>query len=36
MKVVRREFWKNVLPSMIAFAFTGVYAIVDGFLWAEM
>lgn len=31
MKVVRREFWKNVLPSMIAFAFTGVYAIVDGF-----
>ncbi len=31
MKVVRREFWKNVLPSMIAFAFTGIYAIVDGF-----
>ncbi len=31
MHSVRREFFKNVLPSMIAFAFTGVYAIVDGF-----
>lgn len=31
MTSVRKEFWKNVLPSMIAFAFTGVYAIVDGF-----
>lgn len=27
----KREFWKNVLPSMVAFAFTGIYAIVDGF-----
>lgn len=31
MHSVRREFFKNVLPSMIAFAFTGVYSIVDGF-----
>ena len=28
---VKREFFGNVIPSMIAFAFTGVYAIVDGF-----
>lgn len=27
---VRRQFWKFVLPAMISFAFTGVYAIVDG------
>lgn len=31
MTTVRREFYRNVLPSMIAFAFTGIYAIVDGF-----
>lgn len=24
-------FWRTVLPSMLAFAFSGVYAIVDGF-----
>lgn len=26
-----KKFLKNVLPSMLAFAFTGLYAIVDGF-----
>lgn len=31
MIYVGKEFWKNVLPSMVAFAFTGIYAIVDGF-----
>lgn len=29
--MIKKEFFRNVLPSMIAFAFTGVYAIVDGF-----
>lgn len=29
--MIKKEFFKNVLPSMIAFAFTGVYSIVDGF-----
>ena len=31
MQSVKKEFFKNVLPSMVAFAFTGVYSIVDGF-----
>ena len=26
-----REFFKYVIPSIIAFALSGVYAIVDGF-----
>lgn len=28
---MKKTFLKNVLPSMLAFAFSGVYAIVDGF-----
>jgi len=28
---VRREFYKYVIPSMLAFALSGVYAIADGF-----
>lgn len=28
---MKKEFFKYVLPSMLAFAFSGVYAIVDGF-----
>lgn len=28
--MISKQFWKNVLPSMIAFAFSGIYAIVDG------
>nr|UWI49569.1 MATE family efflux transporter [Clostridioides difficile] len=28
--MVKKQFLKNVLPSMLAFAFSGVYAIVDG------
>lgn len=28
--MIHRSFWRNVLPSMVAFAFSGVYAIVDG------
>lgn len=28
---IRKAFWKNVLPSMAAFAFSGLYTIVDGF-----
>lgn len=27
---MKKQFFKNVLPSMLAFAFTGIYAIVDG------
>lgn len=26
-----KAFWSNVLPSMAAFAFSGLYTIVDGF-----
>ena len=26
-----KTFFKNVLPAMLAFAFSGVYAIVDGY-----
>lgn len=28
---IQKQFFSNVLPSMLAFAFSGVYAIVDGF-----
>lgn len=28
--MIQKEFWRNVLPAMIAFAFSGIYAIVDG------
>lgn len=28
--MIRKEFWRNVLPAMIAFAFSGIYSIVDG------
>lgn len=28
--MITRQFWKSVLPAMISFAFSGVYAIVDG------
>lgn len=31
MHLERQQFWKNVLPSMAAFAFSGLYTIVDGF-----
>lgn len=31
MTEYRREFCRSVLPSMLAFALSGVYAIVDGF-----
>ena len=27
---MRKEFYRNVLPAMLAFAFSGLYAIVDG------
>ena len=27
---ITKQFWQNVLPSMTAFAFTGIYSIVDG------
>jgi len=27
---LRKEFFKFVVPSMIAFAFSGIYSIVDG------
>ena len=27
----RRDFFRSVAPSMLAFALSGVYAIVDGF-----
>ncbi|MEG3028990.1 MAG: MATE family efflux transporter [Oscillospiraceae bacterium] len=27
---VKKAFWKNVVPAMLSFAFSGVYAIVDG------
>lgn len=27
----KKAFWSNVLPSMAAFAFSGLYTIVDGF-----
>lgn len=29
--MIKKQFWRYVLPSMIAFSFSGVYAIVDGF-----
>lgn len=28
--MIHRAFWRNVLPSMIAFACSGIYSIVDG------
>ena len=28
---MKKTFFKNVLPAMLAFAFSGVYAIVDGY-----
>ena len=28
--MLQKQFFKYVLPSMLSFAFTGVYAIVDG------
>ena len=28
---IRKEFYRYVLPSMLAFALSGVYAIADGF-----
>ena len=28
---LRKEFWRYVLPSMLSFALSGVYAITDGF-----
>lgn len=28
--MIRKEFWHNVLPAMVAFAFSGIYSIVDG------
>ena len=28
---MKKQFWKNVLPAMLAFAFSGIYVIVDGF-----
>lgn len=27
---MRKDFYRNVLPAMFAFAFSGLYAIVDG------
>lgn len=30
MLMIRKEFLRNVLPAMIAFAFSGVYSIIDG------
>ncbi len=29
-KILRKNLYKNIFPAMIAFAFTGVYSIVDG------
>ncbi len=29
--MIKKQFWRYVLPSMIAFSFSGIYAIVDGF-----
>lgn len=29
-QMLSKQFWSHVLPSMIAFAFTGIYTIVDG------
>lgn len=31
MQTIQKQFWNNVLPSMAAFAFSGLYTIVDGF-----
>lgn len=31
MRAQKQQFWHNVLPSMAAFAFSGLYTIVDGF-----
>ena len=28
---LRKEFYRSVLPSMLAFALSGVYAVTDGF-----
>ncbi|MEG1559927.1 MAG: MATE family efflux transporter [Clostridia bacterium] len=28
--MVKKKFWQNVLPAMVSFAFSGIYAIVDG------
>ena len=28
---IRREFFRYVIPSMLAFALSGIYAIADGF-----
>lgn len=28
---IKKQFWRNILPSMAAFAFSGLYTIVDGF-----
>lgn len=30
---IRKEFFRFVIPSMLAFALSGIYAIADGFLW---
>ncbi len=29
---VRKEFFRYVIPAMLAFALSGIYAIADGFL----
>jgi putative MATE family efflux protein len=29
--MIKKQFWRYVLPSMIAFSFSGIYGIVDGF-----
>lgn len=29
---IRKEFFRFVIPSMLAFALSGIYAIADGFL----
>ena len=28
---IRKEFFRFVIPSMLAFALSGIYAIADGF-----
>ncbi|MEG0923795.1 MAG: MATE family efflux transporter [Anaerovoracaceae bacterium] len=28
--MINKQFWQHVLPAMISFAFSGIYAIVDG------
>lgn len=33
---IHKEFFRYVIPSMLAFALSGVYAIADGFLWATL